>query len=137
TFTIKLSLRTGVEEIYVPIQRERIISPDKLQVPTEKITSLEGVRVLICDDEADIRELFTMMLEQYGAEVTAVSSMREALAALTANPNGYDVLLSDIGLPEEDGYDLIRQVRALDTELGGQIPAAALTAYTGDAERAE
>jgi two-component system CheB/CheR fusion protein len=54
-----------------------------------------------------------------------------------ANPNGYDVLLSDIGLPGEDGYSLMRQVRALSPEIGGQIPAAALTAYAGQAEYTE
>ncbi|MDZ7963241.1 MAG: chemotaxis protein CheB [Aulosira sp. DedQUE10] len=137
TFSIRLPLQASLKEISLPITRERIISPSNLQVPTENITSLAGVSVLVCDDEADIRELFTAILAQYGAEVTAVGSIREVLAALAANPNGYDVLLSDIGLPEEDGYDLIRQVRALDAEAGGQIPAAALTAYIGDAERAE
>jgi two-component system CheB/CheR fusion protein len=99
--------------------------------------SLEGLRVLVVDDEAGILELLTMILEQYGAQVTAVASGEEAIAALTANPGEHDVLLSDIGMPHEDGYALIRQVRALGAEAGGQIPAAALTAYVRVEEQQE
>ncbi len=83
---------------------------------------LEGLRVLVVDDEAGM---------------TAVASAKEAIAVLTANPGEYDVLLSDIGMPEEDGYALIRQVRELSAELGGQIPAAALTAYVRVEEQME
>lgn len=137
TFTVRLPLQTHSAEISFPSTTQLIALQDQLEVPTENITSLAGVRVLVVDDELDIRQLFAIILEQYGVEVTAVGSAREALSTLSANPNGYDVLLSDIGLPEEDGYALIRQVRALDTEAGGQIPAAALTAYTGDAESTE
>ena len=75
-----------------------------------------------------MRELFTTVLEPHGVEVTVVASAREALSTLMANPERYDVLLSDIGMPEEDGYTLIGQVRALSADAGGQIPAAALTA---------
>ncbi|WP_236630608.1 response regulator, partial [Aphanizomenon flos-aquae] len=96
--------------------------------------SLAGVRVLIVDDEPDIRQLFRIVLEEYGAEVTDTGSVRETLSIFRNNPGGYDVLVSDIGLPEEDGYMLIRQIRELSPEAGGQIPAVALTAYTGEAE---
>ncbi|OUL24916.1 chemotaxis protein CheB [Nostoc sp. 106C] len=137
TFTVRLPLQTQATEISLPITRQLVALQDQLEVPTGNITSLAGVRVLIVDDEADIRQLFTISLEQYGVEVTAVESASVALSTLIANPNGYDVLLSDIGLPGQDGYDLIRQVRALDAEAGGQIPAAALTAYAGDAEQTE
>jgi two-component system CheB/CheR fusion protein len=137
TFTVRLPLQTHATEISLPITRQLVALQDQLEVPTGNITSLAGVRVLVVDDEADIRQLFTISLEQYEVEVTAVESASVALSTLMANPNGYDVLLSDIGLPGQDGYDLIRQVRSLDAEAGGQIPAAALTAYAGDAEQTE
>lgn len=98
---------------------------------------LHGLRVLVVDDEAGILELLKTILEQYAAQVTAVGSAKEAIAALTANPGEYDVLLSDIGMPDEDGYTLIRQVRELSAETGGQIPAAALTAYVGGEDQSE
>ena len=92
---------------------------------------LDGVKVLVVEDEAGMLDLLRTILEQYGAQVSTVASAKEALAlaVLRANPGQHDVLLSDIGMPDEDGYALIRQVRALGAELGGQIPAAALTAY--------
>jgi len=76
-----------------------------------------------------------LILEGSGAKVRAAASARDAIRALTENPSKYDVLLSDIGMPGEDGYSLIRQVRALDSEAGGQIPAVAITAYTSELER--
>ena len=95
--------------------------------------ALEGVRMLVVDDEPDARELLTVVLQRYGAEVTAVASAGEALAALARSP--LDVLVSDIGMPGEDGYALIRKVRALDVDQGGGIPAAALTAYAREEDR--
>ncbi|MBD2357955.1 PAS domain-containing protein [Tolypothrix sp. FACHB-123] len=137
TFTIILPLQTQSSEHSLLITRQLVALQERLEVPSGNITSLAGVRVLVVDDEPDIRQLFMVSLEQYGVEVTAVASANAAISTLMANPNGYDVLLSDLGLPEQDGYDLIRQVRALDAEAGGQIPAAALTAYAGDAEQTE
>ncbi|BAY28216.1 signal transduction histidine hinase [Nostoc carneum NIES-2107] len=137
TFTVRLPLQTQFPETSQPVARQLTPLPDEPEIPLQNITSLAGIRVLVVDDEEDIRQLFTVTLQQYGVEVTTVASANEALSTLIANPNGYDVLLSDIGLPEQDGYDLIRQVRALSAEAGGQIPAAALTAYAGDAERTE
>jgi hypothetical protein len=90
--------------------------------------SLQGVRVLIVDDDADTREFFLTALEQYGAEVTIVGSVNETLATLPQlQPQ---VLISDIGMPEADGYELIRQVRSLPPHQGCHTPAIALTAYT-------
>ncbi len=91
---------------------------------------LTGLRVLVVDDEPDIRELVAFILEQWGAEVTIVASALEALCAL--NCSVPDILLSDIGMPEVDGYTLMRQVRALSPEQGGRLPAIALTAYAGE-----
>lgn len=87
--------------------------------------NLVGLQVLVVDDEVDTRELITFVLEQDGAQVTAVASASEALVAIERwKP---DVLISDIGMPQEDGYTLIRKVRA--SEAGQSIPAVALTAY--------
>jgi CheY-like chemotaxis protein/two-component sensor histidine kinase len=97
-------------------------SPTLLRAP-----SLEAVRVLIVDDDRDTLEVVKQLLEQAGAEVTAATSAEEALAALRRTP--HDVLLSDIGMPGQDGYELIRRVRTLAPEQGGTVPAAALTAF--------
>ncbi|WP_017715024.1 PAS domain S-box protein [Kamptonema formosum] len=94
---------------------------------------LDGVRVLVVDDEADTREFIAFTLEQYGARVRAVASAPAALEEIPLwKP---DLLLSDIGMPEMDGYMLIRKIRALAPEGGGQIPAIALTAYAGETNR--
>lgn len=88
---------------------------------------LSGLRILVVDDEPDARELLTMLLNLYGAEVLTVTSAAEVLMVLeTFRP---DVLVSDIGMPEVDGCTLIQRIRALPPERGGQIPAVALTAY--------
>jgi PAS domain S-box-containing protein len=88
---------------------------------------LDGLRILIVDDEADVRELLIALLTQYGAEATAVASAREALEAVERlNP---DLLISDIGMPVEDGYALIRKLRAKEASGSCKLPAIALTAY--------
>jgi signal transduction histidine kinase/ActR/RegA family two-component response regulator len=95
---------------------------------------LAGLHVLVVDDEEDTLEIMKAMLESYAAEVTVAASVREALAGLeSAWP---DVLISDIGMPLEDGYDLIRQVRRIESERGIHVPAIALTAYTREEDRA-
>lgn len=131
TFTVRLPLRRNLEE--KPKQRDlEPKSKDESEVPIGHLPSIEGVRVLIVDDDINMCELFITVLEQYGVTVTAITSVSEALSTLAANSEAYDVLLSDIGMPEEDGYGLIQQVRALSAEAGGQIPAAAITAYASD-----
>nr|WP_238360939.1 PAS domain S-box protein [Iningainema tapete] len=94
---------------------------------------LDGLRVLIVDDEIDTREFLVTALEQYGSQVTATASVSEAFGLLERLKP--DVLLSDIGMPVEDGYALIRRIRSLPKEQGGQIPAAALTAYAREEDR--
>jgi PAS domain S-box-containing protein len=90
---------------------------------------LEDLRVLVVDDELDSRELFYSMLTNYGAEVKVCSSAAEALQTLDEwQP---DVLVSDIGMPREDGYEFMKKVRAREPERGGRIPAVAVTAYAG------
>jgi CheY-like chemotaxis protein len=88
---------------------------------------LDGVKVMVVDDELDMRDFLSVSLRQYGADVTAMASVGEAVAALEREKP--DVLVSDIGMPGEDGYALIRKVRALGPERGGQVPAAALTGF--------
>ncbi len=97
---------------------------------SEPLLDLKGIEILVVDDEADTREFVTFLLEQYGAQVRAVSSAGEAITALTQSVP--DVLLSDIGMPDVDGYMLMQQVRTLPPEQGGQIRAIALTAYAGE-----
>jgi PAS domain S-box-containing protein len=89
--------------------------------------SLAGIRVLVVDDEVDTREMLTVVLGQCNVVVRSAGSAAEALAVLDEwNP---EVLVSDIGMPGEDGYDLIRKIRSRPAALGGGVPAVALTAY--------
>jgi CheY-like chemotaxis protein len=127
TFTVQLpilptSLATTTEQLL--IQR---------QTAWDTNIQITGLKILVVDDEPDTREFLQTALEQYGATVTTAASAREALEQVSkCKP---DVLLSDIGMPDEDGYSLIRQIRALPSEQGGNIPAAALTAYARQSDR--
>ena len=89
---------------------------------------LKDLRVLVVDDEPDTRDLVSVILEDRGAKVTAVGSAQEAFTAVIKK-SPPDIIVSDIGMPEGDGYSLIRRIRKLPSEAGGQIPAIALTAY--------
>ena len=88
---------------------------------------LRGRRILLVEDERDSRELIAMYLSGCGADVVAVSSADDAITSLEEQPP--DLLISDIAMPGKSGYDLIREVRSLPPEEGGEIPAVALTAY--------
>jgi signal transduction histidine kinase/ActR/RegA family two-component response regulator len=98
--------------------------------------ALDGLRVLVVDDEPDTLEALSAALAGYGARVRTALSTREALASLDGGD--VDVLVADIGMPGEDGYALVRELRGRPAHRGGRIPAAALTAYARpvDAERA-
>ncbi len=98
-----------------------------------EVPSLDGIHVLAVDDDADTLEAVQHLLEQAGARVSTAGSAEAAFRAIEGEPP--DVLLSDIGMPGEDGISLIRRVRALDPDRGGKVPAAALTAYTQAADR--
>jgi CheY-like chemotaxis protein len=100
-----------------------------------RLPALEGIRVLVVDDEADTRELLRTILARCGAEVTVAATAREALETL--EQARFDVLVSDIVMPEEDGFSLIRRIRRLDAERGGRIPALALTASVRSEDRAQ
>ena len=99
----------------------------------DNVPILEGLRVLVVDDSADTLDLIALILEQYKAQVRTATSVDEALHAIAqVKP---DVLISDIGMPDQDGYSLIRQVRILESDGGKQIPAVALTAFAGEEDR--
>lgn len=98
-----------------------------------EIRSLDGLRVLLVDDEPEAREILSTVITRTGAEVKTCTSASEALAKLLEwKP---DVILSDIAMPDEDGYSFINKVRSLPREKGGETPAAALTAYARDVDR--
>jgi PAS domain S-box-containing protein len=120
------------------------ISPDVQQSPAHRrapgaseVPSLDGVHVLVVEDEEDARELLSAILSDRGARVTSLTSCAEALHHVhaTAAEDRPDVLVSDIGMAREDGYDLIRQLRGLPPERGGAVPAVAVTGYAGPEDR--
>jgi len=130
TFTITLPFVAVIsqteEESVHPTQSEEILSLDGLP-------SLEGLKVLVVDDEADTRDLIGEVLKECGSDVIITRSAAEALEALEQHKP--DILISDLGMPDEDGYSLIEKIRALPSERGGDIPAAALTAYARAEDR--
>jgi len=104
-----------------------------LPTSLEDLPSLEGLRLLLVDDEQDSRDMLVAVLEQCGAVVQSVGSAASALSSLDEFQP--DVLVSDIGMPGEDGYALIRQIRALESARWGALPAVALTAYASAEDR--
>ncbi len=127
TFTVRLP--AAAPRHPVPIAA----SPAPFADRAWPLAGLSRVRILVVDDDPDSREVVREVLEQAGALVAVASSTHEALRSIAAGPP--DVLLSDLGMPEEDGYQLMRRVRALDPASGGGVPAAALTAYTQAEDR--
>jgi PAS domain S-box-containing protein len=108
-------------------------APSSEVTTLEGLPSLAGLKVLVVDDEPDTRELIREVLKECGSEVILSSSAAEALKALEQHKP--DILISDLGMPDEDGYSLITKIRALPAERGGHIPAAALTAYARAEDR--
>ena len=105
------------------------------EIAASEIRSLDGLRVLLVDDEAEAREIISTVIGRTGAEVKTCISASEALLKLTEwRP---DVILSDIAMPEEDGYSFIGKVRSLPRDKGGETPAAALSAYARDEDRTQ
>jgi len=136
-FTVELPLTTapaptparGRPELFTEQARTGVGEGETFGDPL----ALEGVRVLLVEDERDTRELLKTILERCGAEVTEAASAAEALAALEGMRP--DVIVSDIGMPGENGYELIKKIRARTAERGGRVPAVALTAYVGTKDR--
>jgi signal transduction histidine kinase len=131
-FTIELPARAPA----VPLERSPRGQRDSGPVVAPGAVGLDGVRVLVVDDDEDTRELVQHMLAEQGAVVSSASSAEEALSLLTRSPP--DVLLSDIGMPDVNGYSLIQSIRGMPADRGGKTPAVALTAYAreGDRDRA-
>jgi CheY-like chemotaxis protein len=121
TFTVQLPCTGGPRESdFIEGAATLVEAPPRLEL----------LRILVVDDDADARELLTLMLEQSGAEVVAVGDVPSALAAFESfHPN---LLVSDIGLPGEDGYALLRKLRELAQGRGLVLPAVALTAFAGE-----
>jgi two-component system, chemotaxis family, CheB/CheR fusion protein len=110
------------------------ITPAAKLVTATQLPPLQGANILVVEDDRDVLLLITTILEQSGASVTAVETASAALLALQADPH-YDLLLSDLEMPQTDGWALIRQVRALAAAAGGKILAAALTAHNTKKDR--
>jgi signal transduction histidine kinase/uncharacterized protein with PIN domain len=129
TFTVRLPVRA-----VAPGPGPGVAAPRRVAQPVEvQAVDLAGLLVVVVDDEPDARDLLREVLEACGAEVTAAASAAEALAVIErARP---DVLVSDIGMPGEDGYSLMRRVRARESVAEGHLPAAALTAYARPEDR--
>lgn len=128
TFTIELPVLAKAEEkVNKEYRPAPIIQPLAL--------ALRDLRVLVVDDEADARQWITILLEESGAEVIAAASVSAALEAIEQQRP--DVLVSDIGMPGEDGYALIRKIRELTPQMGRTIPAVALTGYAREQDYAK
>ena len=132
TITVRLPLQSSLPLAKLSGDLEPVAA---LNSVSQEATPLAGLRILAVDDDVDSLELMKYLLEELGAEVVVMTSVRAAISTLTASPDQYNVLLADIGMPEEDGFSLIRQVRALEASVGGHIPAVAITAYVSDRER--
>jgi CheY-like chemotaxis protein/anti-sigma regulatory factor (Ser/Thr protein kinase) len=132
TFTVTLPLQEPRFEHDINSSGAwRVLDPDRASVQR-----LEGARILAVEDQRDMLESLRQMLEERGARITAVESGAAALELLHANAGSFDFLVSDIGMPSMDGYELIRRVRS-EVGLGPErLGAVALTAYARDEDRA-
>jgi CheY-like chemotaxis protein len=132
TFTVTLPI-TPIYKVDESGGRVHPAARDLLPPVDDCTDRLDGLRILVVDDEADTRELLKQGLEYCGANVKCVGTANEALELLPGNTP--DILISDIGMPGIDGYDLIKRVRGLPPDRGGKVPAIALTAYTRTEDR--
>jgi PAS domain S-box-containing protein len=135
TFTVRLPLTLARREVAGP---ERVSTNDvPASRPLDAVDRIDGVRLLVVDDEEDTRELLRHVLSEFGGEVRTAGSSSEALALLDGSGGGWrpDAILSDIGMPGEDGYALIRAVRSHAEASIRNLPAIALTAYARPEDR--
>jgi PAS domain S-box-containing protein len=135
TFTIRLPLALASQPPQVGVRDLESEAPQtKGREGSEECRRLDGARILLVEDNPDTLDMLKTIFDECGAEVTTATSASEALEALERfRP---DALVSDIAMPNQDGYDLIRQVRSRGPEHGGKIPAVAVTAYTSAEDRA-
>ncbi len=132
TFTVRLPV-APLRTTPAPAAPEATADATTDAATSDHLQSLEGVRVLVVDDEPDTRDLLLVLLQQCNATARAAGSAAEAMAMLRQEVP--DVLVSDVGMPGEDGLTFIRRVRALPPSEGGRIPAIALTAYAAPGDR--
>ena len=132
TFTVTLPLTT-VPDHPEHSQESPYPAVAVNDVPIDHVGNIAGVKVLVVDDEADTRTLVRRLLEDRKAVVVVAATVEEAVSRLKEDRP--DVLVSDIGMPGEDGYALMRRVRKLPAEQGGKTPAIALTAYAQSEDR--
>ncbi len=120
--------------VQLPLQKEEVnYTSHAASIFSSSLPTLNGLRVLLVDDDSDTCESLSAVLRQYGAQVTAVTSAQAALAAFADMKP--DIFISDIGMPEEDGYSLLSRVRNLKSEQERETPAIALTAFARDEDR--
>lgn len=117
----------SVFTVRLPIREVPPVVPSPVEPPPD--VSLHGLEVLVVDDDGDTLEVLRSMLVQSGASVRTVASAAEAVQQMSKHRP--DVIVSDVGMPVEDGYSMIRRIRQLVPEMGGAVPAIALTAFTG------
>ncbi|WP_053231344.1 PAS domain S-box protein [Sandaracinus amylolyticus] len=131
TFVVQLPVSPLRSTSLVGSETRKAVS--RPEAPLRCPPELDGIRILVCEDEPDARDLIESILEECRATVVLAASVDEALDRFREAPP--DVLISDIGMPDASGYELIRQVRALPPERGGRVPAIALTAYASMNDR--
>jgi PAS domain S-box-containing protein len=134
TFTVKLPLKVKASGI---LKISMLSALKKNETTNTMQSSLTNLRVLVVDDDPDAREISAIVLKQQGALVIQANSASQAFTILSSTCKDQlpELLLSDIGMPDEDGYSLLRRVRALPPEQGGNIPAVAVTAFTSAEDR--
>ncbi|MBN4004314.1 ATP-binding protein [Nostoc sp. LPT] len=133
TFIVKLPVTIIHKSSSEPQALDSIAEADaRIDAPL----TLSGLQILVVEDEVDSLELLSTILQEYGAQVISVASVSEALEIIeNATSQSLDVLVSDIGMPNEDGYSLIWKLRQLEAQRGGRMPAVALTAFARSDDR--
>jgi len=121
------SVFTVTLPLYKPVKS---VSGKKTGSRDTDATPLANVKILCVEDDLDSREVLQLFLEQNGASVESVESAAEAMSVLERNNRKFDVIISDLAMPNEDGYSLISNIRLFPLEKGGEIPALALSAFT-------
>jgi CheY-like chemotaxis protein len=132
TFTVSLPL-TVIHPETEPVTERRHPTAGPVAFPVDTCVEISGVKVVVVDDENDARMLVKRVLEECKAEVKTAKSAAEGLELLRKFPP--DLLISDIGMPGEDGYSFIKKVRQMGGDRGGNVPAIALTAYARAEDR--
>jgi signal transduction histidine kinase/ActR/RegA family two-component response regulator len=139
TFTVSFPMIAVANEAVPAPAADEIEARSPLSIPQRlvgidpAIAKVKGLRVLVVDDEADARSLIRRVLEECDAVVVTASSADDAIAHLDSE--AFDVMVCDIGMPHQNGYDLIRAIRQRDVRAGGNLPAAALTAFARSEDR--